>query len=80
MTKTKTLNADYAVVKLSATGDVILKVANNPTVPQVMYDHDKISFNSVTKAELRQKEIDRSQIDPNGELAGLMAEHWGVNW
>lgn len=74
------LNEKYCIVrKPDSQGAIVMKLGNEPLVPGELYTHPDLVFQSVSRnSALTDKTIDRGGMDPNGELADLMREHWGV--
>lgn len=62
-----------------AQGAIVMKLGNRPLVPYELWNHDELNFQGVPDTSaLTNKDVDRSGIDPDSELADLMREHWGV--
>lgn len=74
------LNNEWIIVRQTGSGgNIVHKTANYPLIPDELFNHPELVFISVPSASaLTDREIDRSEIDPDSELANLMAEHWAV--
>jgi len=70
----------YGIVrKPDSQGAIIYKCGNEPLVPIELYNRDDLVFQGVAdNSALADATVDRSGIDPNGELADLMRDHWEV--
>lgn len=61
-------------------GNIVMKLGNGVLVPDELWNHDDLIFQSVAGASaLTDTEVDRSGIDPDSELGQLMRELWGIS-
>ena len=74
------LKNDYVVIRHpDSDGAIIHKMAGRQLVASDLKNHDRLTFQSVSDASLlSDKQVDRSGINEDSDLAELLAEHLGI--
>ena len=74
------LENDYVVIRHpDSDGEIIHKMAGRQLVASDLKNHDGLIFQSVPDvSSLSEKQVNRSGIDADSDLAELLAEHLGI--